>query len=173
MKTMAIALAAARALLALYLHRSAPPVRHREDSWVSVGLPRFVALSLLNRIGIARWNDLPVLRLGLDEAIKGRLTCSYSYTLAMAFQAHEDYQGDIRGGHQAMQVLGGSEDKWFDASQYEATIVQAGRKLPVTMVPGVNPMGLTLDRRAMPAIIDAAAGHGAPPHQDLGIAQAN
>ncbi len=144
-------------LLAPYLHRTAPTNRVIEDQWVSVGLPRFIALSLLNRIGITTWNHLPVLRFGLDESIKEQLTSSYSYTLARAFAPHDDYQGDIRGSHQPMQVLAGSEDELFDVSRYASTFAHAGRQLPVTVVPGVNHMGMTLDQRAMPAIIRAAA----------------
>ena len=143
-------------LLAPYLHRTAPTQRVIKDPWVSVGLPRFVALSLLNRIGITAWNHLPVLRFGLDDAVKEQLTSNYSYTLTQAFGPHDDYQGDIRGSHQPMQVLAGSEDELFDASRYASTFADAGRQLPVTVVPGVNHMGLTLDARAMPAIIEAA-----------------
>ena len=143
-------------LLAPYLHRSAPTNREVEDKWVSVGLPRFIALSLLNRIGISNWNHLSVLRFGLDESIKDQLTSSYSYTLTRAFGPHDDYQGDIRGSRQPMRVLAGSEDELFDASRYATTFSDAGRGIPVTVVPGVNHMGLTLDKHAMPAILDAA-----------------
>ncbi len=143
-------------LLAPYLHRTAPTNRVIDDNWVSVGLPRFVALSLLNRIGITAWNHLPVLRFGLDDSIKDQLTSSYSYTLTRAFGPHDDYQGDIRRGHQPLQVLVGSEDELFDASLYASTFAGAGRQVPVTVVPGVNHMGMTLDKRAMPAIINAA-----------------
>jgi len=143
-------------LLAPYLHRDAPINRVIESPWVSVGLPRFIALSLLDRIGITAWNHLPVLRFGLEDSIKGQLTSSYSYTLTLAFAPHDDYQRDIRGGRQPVHLLAGSEDELFDASRYASTFADAGRPVPVTVVPGVNHMGLTLDQRAMPAIIDAA-----------------
>ena len=143
-------------LLAPYLHRTAPINRVIEDNWVSVGLPRFIALSLLDRIGITAWNHLPVLRFGLDHAIKDQLTSSYSYTLTLAFAPHDDYRGDIRRSHQPMRVLAGSQDELFDASRYASVFADAGRQVPMTVVPGVNHMGLTLDKLAMPAIIDAA-----------------
>ena len=143
-------------LLAPYLHRTAPVNRVIEDNWVSFGFTRYIALSLLNRIGITSWNHLPVLRFGLDEAIKDQLTSSYSYTLTRAFGPHDNYKGDIRASHQPMRVLAGSKDELFDASRYASTFADAGRQVPVTVVPGVNHMGLTLDKLAMPAIIDAA-----------------
>ncbi len=94
----------------------------------------------------------------LDDAVNEQLTSSYSYsyTLTQAFGPHDDYQGDIRGSHQPMQLLGGSKDEWFDASRYASTFADADRQLPVTLASGVNHMGLTLDERAMPAIIEAA-----------------
>jgi len=143
-------------LLAPYLHRSAPTHRAIKDSWASVGLPRIIALTVLNRMGITAWNDLPTLRFALDEAIKDQLTSSYSYNLTLAFAPHQDYQSDIRGGHQPMRVVAGSEDELFDASRYADAFADAGRPVPVSVVPGVGHMGLTLDPRAMPAIVQAA-----------------
>ncbi len=143
-------------LLAPYLHRTAPINRVIEDKWVSVGLPRFIALSLLNRIGITAWNHLPVLRFGLDDSIKDYLTSSYSYTLTRAFGPHDNYRGDISRSRVPMRIMAGSEDELFDASRYASTFADAGRQIPVTVVPGVSHMGLTLDSRAMSAIINAA-----------------
>ncbi len=119
-------------------------------------LPRFIALSLLNRVGITAGNHLPVLRFGLDDAIKNQLTSSYSYTLTLAFAPHDDYRGDMRGSHQPMRIVTGSEDELFYGSRYAGVFSDAGKPVPVTLVPGVNHMGLTLDPLAMPAIIDAA-----------------
>ncbi len=143
-------------LLSPYLHRTAPVNRVIEDNWVSVGLPRFIALSLLNRVGITAGNHLPVLRFGLDDAIKNQLTSSYSYTLTLAFAPHDDYRGDMRGSHQPMRIVTGSEDELFYGSRYAGVFSDAGKPVPVTLVPGVNHMGLTLDPLAMPAIMDAA-----------------
>lgn len=73
----------------------------------------------------------------------------------LAFAPHDEYRGDIRGSHQPMRIVAGSEDELFYGSRYAGVFSDAGKPVPVTLVPGVNHMGLTLDPLAMPAIIDA------------------
>lgn len=145
-------------LLSPYLHHTAPTNRSGSSGWVSVGLPRMVALTLLNQAGMTTWNHLPVLRFGLNEVARQSLTSSYSYTLATNFGPHDDYRGDIRGMRGDVRLLAGSDDELFDASRFAAVFADAGRAVPVTLVPGVNHMGLTLDAAAVRAVAQACAG---------------
>lgn len=142
-------------LLAPYLHHAAPINRPHDGGWVSVGLPRYIALTLLNRLAITVWNHLPVLRFGLDRAVRDRLTSSYSYTLAQSFRPRDDWQQDIRQARRPMRLVAGSDDELFDVRRYANLFSGAGRPLPVTLVDGVNHIGLTLDPRAVPAIVEA------------------
>ena len=139
-----------------YLHRSAPTNRDDRGQWVSVGsaaVHRTESAQPDRHHGLEPFAGTAIRSRRVDQ---GPLTSSYSYTLARAFGPHDDYQGDIRGSRQPVRLLAGSEDELFDASRYASTFSQAGRGVPVTVVDGVNHMGLTLDKRAMPAIIDAA-----------------
>ena len=142
-------------LLSPYLRHDAPTARPGNGGWVSVGLPRLVALHVLNRADLTAWNDLPVLNFGLNDAARPLLTPSYSYTLATSFGPHDDYPADIRGVRTALRIVVGSDDELFRAEQFAGVFAAAGQRVPVTLVPGVNHMGLTLDPRAWPAIIEA------------------
>ena len=142
-------------LLAPYLHHAAPTNRPDNGGWVSVGLPRMIALTLLNKAGVTAWNHLPVLRFGLNDVARQSLTASYSYTLATAFRPHDDWQADIRNARQPMQVVAGRDDDLFIATGYADAFTGAGRPVPVTLVDGVNHIGLTLDRPAVQAIVRA------------------
>ena len=139
-------------LLSPYLHHSAPTHQPDGGGWVSVGLPRMVALMLLNRAGVTTWNDLPVLRFGLNDAALKLLTSSYSYTLAANFRPHDDYLADIRNLRGDVRLVAGSKDELFDATRFAAVFADAGHAVPVTLVPGVKHMGLTLDDAAVQAI---------------------
>lgn len=143
-------------LLAPYLHHDAPINRPADGGWVSVGLPRLVALTLVNRLGITRWNHLPVLRFGLNDAAKAFLTSSYSYTLASNFRPRDDYLGDMRNMHQPVRIVAGTDDELFHSARYAGIFAEAGHPVPVTLVDGVNHIGLTLDATATAAIVDAA-----------------
>lgn len=136
-------------LLSPFLHHNAPTNRPGNGGWVSVGLPRILALTALNRIGIARWNDLPVLRFALNEQARHILTPSYSYALATNFRPHDDYLNDIRNAQGRLCIVAGREDELFQAERFAGVFESAGKTVPVTLVPGVNHMGLTLDAAAV------------------------
>ncbi|MGE0498068.1 MAG: alpha/beta hydrolase [Ramlibacter sp.] len=148
-------------LLSPFLHYSAPTNRPA-SGWASVGLPRLVALMLLNRAGVTTWNDLPVLRFGLNDVARASLTPSYSFTLMANFGPHQDYLGDIRNARRPMQLVAGRADELFDATRFAAVFEDAGRPVPVTLVDGVNHMGLTLDAAAVQAVARICTGPAAP-----------
>lgn len=144
-------------LLSPFLHHDALTNRPNNGGWVSVGLPRYVGLALLTAAGITTWNSLPVLAFGLNDVAREFLTSSYSYTLATAFRPRNDYQGDIRNARWPLRIVAGRADELFDATRFAAVFEAAGRAVPVTLVDGVNHMGLTLDAAAVQAVARACA----------------
>ncbi|MFT3814065.1 MAG: alpha/beta fold hydrolase [Acidovorax sp.] len=143
-------------LLAPFLHHDAPTERGSGGGWASVGLPRTVALVLLNRAGITRWNHLPVVRFALNDVARTLLTPSYSYNLMMNFRPHDDYRADIQGARAPLCIVAGQDDELFHTDRYAALFAQAGKPVPVTLVPGVGHIGLTLDAAAVRAAAQAA-----------------
>ncbi|QLA83498.1 alpha/beta fold hydrolase [Acidovorax sp. JMULE5] len=145
-------------LLSPFLHHNAPTSRPDSGGWVSVGLPRMVAITLLNQIGITRWNHLPVLSFALNDVARELLTPRYSYTVATNFRPHDDYQADIRNARGTVCIVAGQDDELFYADRFADLFAQAGKPVPVTLVPGVNHMGLTLDAQAVATV----ARHSCP-----------
>lgn len=139
-------------LLSPFLHQDAPTARPDSGGWASVGVPRLIALTLLNRAGFTQWNHLPVLRYALDEASADNLTPSYSYALAMNFRPHGDYEADIRNARGTVCIVAGQNDELFYADRFADLFARAGKPVPVTLLPGINHMGLTLDAIAVRAI---------------------
>lgn len=142
-------------LLSPFLHQSSPTKRPGNGDWVSIGLPRVIALSILNTLGITHWNHLPTLRFGLVESARKLLTDHYDHNLATNFRPHNDYKTDINNIGGPLRIVVGAQDELFDASRFEATFEDAGHAVPVTTVPGVNHMGLTLDPVAIAEIVKA------------------
>jgi alpha-beta hydrolase superfamily lysophospholipase len=139
-------------LLAPYLRYDAPTARPGNGGWVSVGIPRVVGLQLLNALGITALNHLSVTRFALDDAAKKFLTPGYSFALGTNFGPHNDYAQDIRNAKGSLQILVGADDELFDAQRFASVFADAGKSVPVTIVPGVNHMGITLDTRAHQAV---------------------
>jgi alpha-beta hydrolase superfamily lysophospholipase len=142
-------------LLSPFLHPSSPTKRPGNSDWVSIGLPRIVALSMLNAIGITHWNHLPTLRFGLNEAARKLLTEQYDFNLATNFRPHRDYKQDIRNIGRPLRIVAGVEDELFDTARFQASFAKAGHAVPVTLVPGINHIGLTLDSRALAEVVKA------------------
>jgi alpha-beta hydrolase superfamily lysophospholipase len=139
-------------LLSPYLRYDAPTAKPNNGNWVSVGVPRLLGLRLLNAVGITALNHLPMTRFALNDAAKQLLTPSYSFALAANFAPHLDYVQDIRNAKGVMQIVAGSDDELFDATRFASVFADAGKPVAVTLMPGVNHMGITLEKSALAAV---------------------
>jgi alpha-beta hydrolase superfamily lysophospholipase len=139
-------------LLSPFIGQDAPTYRPNAGGWLRVGVPRAIALTTLNAIGITAFNDLPVVNFALDEKSRKFLTPQYSFALAQNFRPHHDYRADIRSANQPMEILAGKDDEAFYAERFAAVFSQEGKTVPVTLVPNTGHVALTL----IPAAIQAA-----------------
>lgn len=142
-------------LLSPFISQNAPTYRDNGSGWVSLGLPRYIALTLLNGAGIKRFNHLPVMRFALDDAASKTLTPAYSYTLAQNYRPKPDYQETIRSVHQPLRVVAGQADELLHTEHFNDVFAAAGKNVPVTLVPGINHIGLTLDPKGIRAAVNA------------------
>jgi non-heme chloroperoxidase len=142
-------------LLSPYLNEKAPNFRPSSGGWVDVGIPRIIALSILNQFGIRIFNNLPVIRFALTDEAKSLLTPEYSFALATNFEPKRDYEANIKAVHQPCAVLAGKDDEAFDTEKLEGIFRKQGKDWPVTLLPGIGHIALTLDPGAINAAIDA------------------
>ena len=142
-------------LLAPFLSPDAPTVRPDSGGWASVGLPRIIAIAILNGFGVKTFNSLPVLRFALSENTKTILTPEYSYSLAMNFGPQKDYLANLRSMHQPISVLIGQNDEIYYPDRFADVLKQAGKDAPVTVVPAVDHIHLVLSPTAFDKSIEA------------------
>lgn len=143
-------------LLAPFISQNAPNYRPNSGGWVSVGLARIVAIATLHAAGIRAFNHLPVINHALPKDPPAFLTPAYSYALAMNFRPQHDYEANIRAAHQPVAVVAGADDESFDSLKLAGLFSQLGKDWPVTIVPGTNHIGLTLDGQALRTVVTAA-----------------
>jgi len=144
--------------LSPFISQDSPTSRPNSGGWVSVGVPRIIALSILNGFGIRSFNDLPVMKFALDEESKAFLTPEYSFALATNFRPQRDFVQNIKAIDQPCAVVVGSNDEAFYADRFADVFHSAGKIIPVTIVPEVGHIQLTLDPAAIAAAINAVAG---------------
>src|SRR6478672_9233482 len=142
-------------LLAPFLSPDAPTMRPDSGGWTSVGLPRIIAIAILNGFGVRTFNSLPVLRFAVSENTKAILTPEYSYSLTMNFGPQRDYLADLRSMHQPFRVLIGANDEVYYPDRFADVLKQAGKDTAVTVVPGVDHIQLILSPAAFEKSIEA------------------
>jgi alpha-beta hydrolase superfamily lysophospholipase len=142
-------------LVAPFVSHEAPTYREGGGGWVGVGVPRIVALAVLNGMGVTAFNRLPVMRFAVRDEDRKNLTAEYSYTLASNFRPPLDWQGTIRAVRHPMAVVVGEKDELFYAERFAPLFAAAGSSAPVTVVPGVNHIGMIVDEKAIQAVIAA------------------
>lgn len=144
-------------LLSPFLSQDAPTQRPDSGGWVSVGLPRYIAVTVLHRAGITAFDHLPVTAFAVAPGNPADLTTHYGFALAQNFRPRPDYLADIRTARAPMAVLVGAEDEAFHADRFAAVFAQASRPVAVTVLPGLGHIALTLDPAALQAIVDTLA----------------
>lgn len=142
-------------LLSPFISQEAPNQRPGSGGWVAVGIPRVVALSMLNVIGLCNFNDLPVVAFALAPQARKFLTSQYDFNLAMNFRPQRDYQANLARINQPVAALVGAEDEVFLPDQLADIFHAVGKPWTVEVLPGISHISLTL----APAALDAVVRH--------------
>jgi non-heme chloroperoxidase len=140
-------------LLTPFISQDAPTSRPASGGWASVGVPRIIAISVLNGFRIHTFDGLPVIRYALTEENAKFLTPEYSFALAQDFRPERDYQANIRAVGQPLRMLVGQDDEVFFADKFASVFKDAGKDIPVTILPGIDHISLTLNAVAVQAAV--------------------
>lgn len=142
-------------LLSPFLSQEAPNQRPASGGWVSVGIPRIVALSVLNTVGISALNRLPVTKFALDDQARSILTPTYDFNLAANFRPRRDYVADIRSARAPRAVLAGSADEAFTTRELAGLFrPDHDQGWMLQLLPGIGHASLILDSSAIAATVD-------------------
>lgn len=131
------------------------PTNRPSSGWASVGIPRIVAITILNGFGITRWNDLPVTQFALDDQAEKFLTPTYSFALSTNFGAHRDYPQDIVKASQNLKLIAGMDDELMFADRYANVFASAGKTIPIQLVANTGHMGMILNVPALQVVVAA------------------
>jgi pimeloyl-ACP methyl ester carboxylesterase len=128
-----------------------PTIRTDTGGWVSVAKPRIIVLALLNRLGIDRLNGLPIVAFATSPKAPN-LTSAYSFRLAVDFGAPRDYLAALgRSTKPAALLLGGSDELFFP-DRFTPLFRPARPDLPITIVPGIGHIGMTVTPQGIAAV---------------------
>ena len=150
-------------LLSPFISQDSPTSRQDSGGWVSFGLPRYLAIALFDAAGVHAFNGLTVIKFALNEKAKTFLTSQYSYALEENFRPERDYRANIRAVREPVRLIVGQDDEVFYADRFAAVFKSEGKDVPVTILPGIGHIPLTLDPRAAEAEVSAVTSMDEPP----------
>ncbi len=147
-------------LLSPYLGYSAPTNRPARGPglWASPDLPRIVATVLLRRLGIDWPQSLPVVAFANAPEAKMAVTSRYTFRLLQNYTAPPDWKNAFERAKGRIAVIAGVDDELMDAEAYRRELPPLGA--PVTIIPGVDHMGIVYRPEAIKAILAAVAEPG-------------
>jgi len=128
-----------------------PTIRPDTGGWVSVAKPRILALVLLNRLGIRWFNGLPIVAFATSPHAPD-LTSVYSFRLAVDFGAPRNYLAVLSRSTKPVALLVGGSDELFYPEQFAPLFKSARPDLPITIVPGVGHIGMTVSPEGIAAV---------------------
>jgi alpha-beta hydrolase superfamily lysophospholipase len=144
-------------LLAPYLGYDAPSSRPNAGGWANPDIPRFIALSVLRRLGMPWAESLPAIAFAVPPNSSQRLTATYSYRLMRNFAA-SDYRVDLAAATKPVTIFSGASDELIDSKKFGETV---GDRATVRIIEGVDHMGIISKPAAVSVIADDVATTGA------------
>jgi non-heme chloroperoxidase len=133
------------------LPQSAPTVRPDTGGWVAVAKPRIIALVMLNRLGVHRFNGLPIVAFATSPKAR-HLTSVYSFRLAVDFGAPPDYLAALGRSTKPAALLIGGSDELFFPDRFAPLLQPVRPDLQITTVPGVGHIGMTVTPQGIAAV---------------------
>ncbi|MGD0722644.1 MAG: alpha/beta fold hydrolase [Roseiarcus sp.] len=139
-------------LLAPYLGYFAPTNRPAEGPgrWAEPDLPRIVALNILSRVGLDWGQSLPAIAFATRSG-----TSRYSYRLLNNFGPPMDWAGAFAAAAAPVDVILGEKDELMAADRYPDALAPFAANVHLTVLPGVDHMGVVHEPAALAAIVAA------------------
>ena len=135
-----------------FIAQDAPTTRPASGGWVSVAVPRVVALSILDGFGMPWFQGLPVVRFATASGPSGNRTPVYSFRLAAGLQLSRDWRREIARIDRPTIVAVGAIDELFLAEQYGPLLKELNPRVTVEVVPGLGHLDMIAQARACAAV---------------------
>lgn len=135
-----------------YIAQDAPTTRPASGGWVSVAVPRVVALSILDGFGLPWFQGLPVVRFATTAKPSESRTPVYSFRLAAGLQLARDWRAALGRIDRPTAIVIGSKDELFYAERYAPLFAELNPKVSVTVEQGFHHLDMITDGKACAAM---------------------
>lgn len=138
-------------MLAPYLGYKETTNRPNGGGWAAPDYPRIIGLTVLRAMKINCCDALPVVAFAVPPQSTAMLASHYSFRLLTDFGPGADFRTSLAATTRPIELFAGADDELMQSDNYQATL---GAKVKVTILPGVNHMGIVSDTAAVSRIAD-------------------
>jgi pimeloyl-ACP methyl ester carboxylesterase len=148
-------------LLSPYLGYDAASTRAPANSatWASPDIPRYLALTLLRRVGLPCCEALPIIAFAVNRGSEKFVTSRYSYRLLTNFAAPSDLAAAFRVVKAPTTIIAGAADELMLSDKYADVVRGVEPAIDVRILPGLSHMDMLHAPAAIDAIGAAFAEH--------------
>ena len=138
-----------------YIGQDAPTNKPNSGGWAGVAVPRIIALSLLDGIGLPWFQGLPAVHFATDAKASNSRTPVYSFRLAASLQLGRGWRGVLARISAPTEIVVGANDELFNADQFKPMLQPINPRIGVIVVPNESHLGMIADPAATAAIAAA------------------
>lgn len=132
-----------------FIGPDSPTNKPNSGGWAGVALPRVVALSILDGIGLPWFQGLPVIHFATQAKADDRRTPVYSFRLMASLQLGLDWRTVLARIGAPTRIVVGADDELFNADQFQPMMQAVNPRIGVTVVPGHGHLGMIADPAAV------------------------
>jgi pimeloyl-ACP methyl ester carboxylesterase len=142
-------------LLSPYLGYDAVSTKSPQTTarWADADIPRFVAITLLQQLGLSCCEALPVIAFAVPQDSEKILTPRYSYRLLANFAAPRPLDAAFHRLSTRTTIIAAGADELMNSDKYAEIVAGITPKIEVKILPGLSHM----DMLHAPAAIEAIA----------------
>ena len=115
-----------------------------------MALPRIVALSLLDGIGLPWFQGLPAVHFATAAKADNNRTPVYSFRLMASLQLGRDWRATLARIKAPTQIVVGANDELFNAAQFQPLMQSINPRIGVTVVAGEGHLAMIRKPPPMP-----------------------
>lgn len=138
--------------IAPYIAHDSPTALPETGGWVSVALPRIVALSILDGFGLPWFQGLPVVRFATAAKADDNRTPVYSFRLSAGVQLGRDWRAEIGRIDRPTAIILGADDELFRADAFAPLFAGLNPRVLVEVLPGLGHLDMIARDKACAAV---------------------
>ena len=138
-----------------YIAQDSPTNKPNSGGWASVAVPRIVALSLLEGVGLPWFQGLPAVHFATAAKADNNRTPVYSFRLLASLQLGRDWRAVLARVNAPTRIVVGADDELFNADQFQPMMQAINPRIGVTVVPNQGHLSMIADPAATTAIAAA------------------